>query len=93
MEHKSSVGQVVKSIKKEISAVTGFNALSVVSLERAEDGWVGRVEVTELHRVPDTQDLVGVYEVHTDGDGDLMSWSRMSSHAKGQPIQFEDILE
>ena len=93
MDNKSRIGQVVKTIKKEICGVTGFDALSVVALERNHSGWQGRVEVTELHRVPDTQDLVGVYQVHVDETGELTSWTRVSSHAKGQPIQFEDDLE
>lgn len=93
METRGSVVQIVKGIREEIRAVTGFEALSVVSLERAEDGWTGRVEVTELRRVPDTQDLVGVYDVTLDSDGYLVSWERLCSRLKGQPIGFEDVPE
>jgi len=93
METRSSVVQIVKGIKEDIRAVTGFEALSVVSLERAQEGWEGRVEVTELRRVPDTQDLVGVYEVTLDSEGNLVSWDRLFSRTKGQPLGFEDAPE
>ena len=90
MAARSSVVQVVKGIKEDIKVVTGFDALSVVSLERGEDGWTGRVEVTELRRVPDTQDLVGVYDITLDADGNLVSWDRAFSRVKGQPLGYED---
>jgi len=91
METRSSAVQIVKGIKEDIRLVTGFEALSVVSLERVEEGWQGRVEVTELHRVPDTQDIMGVYEVTLDSDGSLLSWERLFSRIKGQPTAFEDV--
>jgi len=86
MQAKSNTEKIAERIMTQIRAVTGYRALSVVSLEKAEDGWTGRVEVIELTRVPDTQDLVGVYEVTLDGTGDLTSWDRVSSRIKGQPI-------
>lgn len=90
METSSGVVKIVQGVKEQIRDVTGFKALNVVSLERGEDGWAGRVEVTELRRVPDTQDLVGVYDVTLGSDGNLMSWDRKCSRVKGQPIGFDE---
>lgn len=89
MESKRTMGQVVKGLRKEIQEVTGFPAWSVVSLERTEEGWAGRVEVTEFHRVPEAQDLVGIYDVTMDPDGNLMVWDRIASRLKGQPFELD----
>jgi len=93
MEKKKNMVQIVTGVREQIHAVTGFPALSVVSLEKVEDGWSARVEVTELQRVPDTQDLVGVYDVSLDGDGDLVGFDRMFSRIKGQPVDFDDVVD
>ena len=90
MAIRSTVTQIVKGIKEDIRLVTGFDALGVVSLNKNEDGWEGRVEVTELRRVPDTQDLVGVYGVTLNAEGELVSWDRVFSRVKGQPLGYED---
>lgn len=90
MAARTTVVQVVKGVKDDISVVTGFEALSVTSLEKGEDGWEGRVEVLELKRVPDTQDLIGVYDVSLNADGDLVSWDRVFTRVKGQPMGSED---
>jgi hypothetical protein len=89
----TNMGTLAKVLKDDIRAVTGFNALSVVSLAKDDDGWTGQVEVTELKRVPSTQDLVAVYDVHLDGDGHLTSWERLFSHIKGQPLAYDDSPE
>lgn len=93
MASRSSIVQIVKGIKKDIGLLTGFEALSVVSLDRREEGWEGRVEVIELRRVPDTQDIVGVYAVTLGSDGNLLSWERLFSRVKGQPSGFDDVPE
>ncbi len=90
---RRNIVQIAKGIKEDIRLVTGFEALSVVSLERAEEGWEGQVEVTELRRVPDTQNIVGVYEVILDSEGSLLSWERLFSRTMGQQIGFEDVPE
>ncbi|MEI6363188.1 MAG: gas vesicle protein GvpO [Actinomycetes bacterium] len=90
MATRTTVVQVVKGIKDDIRVVTGFDALSVTSLEKGEAGWEGRVEVLELKRVPDTQDLIGVYDVSLNADGDLVSWDRAFTRVKGQPMGNED---
>jgi hypothetical protein len=93
MASRNNVVQIVKGIKEDIGLVTGFEVLSVVSLARAEEGWEGRVEVTELQRTPDTQDLVGVYEVVLNSEGNLISWERLFSRVKGAPLRFVDVPE
>lgn len=93
METRSDAVKIVKGIKEQIHTVTGFEVLNVVSLERVDDGWAGRVEVTELRRVPDTQNLVGVYDVTLDNAGNLVSWNRQSLRVKGQPIGLDDLAQ
>lgn len=87
--NRITMAQVVKNLKQDIQDVTGFPAWSVISLERVPDGWAGRVEVTEFHRVPEAQDLVGVYDVTIDEEGNLAGWDRIASHLKGQPFEFD----
>jgi hypothetical protein len=93
MAIRSTLTQIVKGIKEDISLATGFDALSVVSLDKNEAGWEGRVEVTELRRVPNTQDLVGVYAVTLNADGELVSFDRVFSRVKGQPLGYEDATD
>jgi hypothetical protein len=52
-------------------------------MERTEDGWSVQIEVLELRRVPTTTDLLALYEVRTDGRGELTGYRRLRRYARG----------
>lgn len=50
---------------------------NIISLNKDADGWVAEVEVLERKSVPDTQDILGRYEMKFDLDGDLLGYKRI----------------
>ena len=42
------------------------------------------VEVVEVSRIPDSADILAVYDVRLDADGDLISYRRLRRYARGQ---------
>ena len=42
----------------------------MIGLERTDDGWPVEVEVLEVRRIPNTTDVLALYEVEVDGKGD-----------------------
>jgi hypothetical protein len=55
----------------------------VVELSREDDGWLVAVEVLELARVPNTNDVLGVYEVELDPYGGLQGYRRRNRYVRG----------
>jgi hypothetical protein len=53
-------------------------------VERNDDGWEVGVEVVETHRIPDTADILAVYQLHLDEDGELVSYRRTKRYSRGQ---------
>jgi hypothetical protein len=43
------------------------------------------VEVVEVRRIPDTTDVLALYEVTTDSDGILQGYRRLRRYARGTP--------
>jgi len=50
---------------------------SIISLNKDADGWMAEVEVLERKSVPDTQDILGRYEMKFDPDGELLGYKRI----------------
>ncbi|MDD5734078.1 MULTISPECIES: gas vesicle protein GvpO [Methanothrix] len=50
---------------------------SIISLNKDVEGWVAEVEVLERKSVPDTQDILGRYEMKFDPDGELLGYKRI----------------
>ncbi|NYI84981.1 hypothetical protein HNR68_003611 [Saccharopolyspora hordei] len=64
--------------------LTGRQIEGVTSIERGDEGWLVGVEVVESRRVPDTADILAVYQAELDHDGDLLSYRRVDRYARGR---------
>lgn len=69
---------------EQVRELTGREIEGVTSLQRAEQGWLVGVEVVETRRVPDTTDILAVYEAELDEDGELVSYRRIDRYARGR---------
>ena len=49
---------------------------TVTSIEQKEGEWKVTVEVLERKAVPDSQDLLGRYEIRLDKNGELIGWTQ-----------------
>ncbi|MFI5806846.1 gas vesicle protein [Streptomyces sp. NPDC051561] len=76
--------QILRAAREQISELTGMPAESVSSFEQSEGGWVLRVEVLELERVPDTMSLLASYEVQLDPEGELTGYRRVGRYERGR---------
>jgi len=57
----------------------------VTGLSRNDDGWTIEVEVLEVRRIPDTTDVLAIYEITVDEDGELEGYRRVRRYVRGTP--------
>lgn len=69
----------------EISDLTGRDVESVTSLQHGDDGWNVNVEVLEVARIPNTTDLLALYEVQLDDAGAVQGFRRVRRYVRGTP--------
>lgn len=67
-----------------VTALTGRDSEGVTSLQPTDEGWLVGVEVVESHRVPDSTDVLAVYEAAVDHSGELVSYRRVDRYARGR---------
>jgi hypothetical protein len=80
-----SGAQLAQHARRELAEITGLEAESVTSLKRADDGsWTVRVELLELSRVPNTDDMLGSYEADLDENGELLGYRRIRRYSRSQ---------
>ena len=75
---------------QELLQLTGKDIEGIVGLERADGGWTVEVEVLEVRRIPDTTDVLALYEVDADADGSLIGYRRLRRYGRGSPGQDGD---
>jgi hypothetical protein len=80
---KPAPTEVAAQAARQLLELTGRAAEGVTSLEQTDEGWTVQVEVVEVHRIPDTTDVLGLYEVRTDERGTLQGYKRLRRYARG----------
>jgi hypothetical protein len=82
---RATASQAASSAARQLLELTGREAEGVTGLERTDDGWTVKVEVVEVRRIPDTTDVLALYEVDVDSDGDMLGYHRVRRYTRGVP--------
>jgi hypothetical protein len=70
--------EAIKCATIQLRNILGLDLSRIIEASRIEDGWHITVELIERKAVPDTQDLLGTYEVELDRYGDIMGYERVN---------------
>lgn len=80
-----NAGRIAAEAARQLVELTGKDAEGVVGLDRSDDGWKVEVEVVEVRRIPNTTDVLAMYEVEVDGKGSLQGYRRVRRYVRGVP--------
>jgi hypothetical protein len=79
----ASPAKLASRVATELADLTGKSVEGVTGLERTDEGWTVEVEVVEVRRIPDTTDVLALYEVTVDSHGALQGYRRLRRYARG----------
>jgi len=71
-----SINELIKKAREELSKVTGLELSTTVGAVKEEKGWKVTLEMVEKHSIPDQMDILAVYEVILDNDGNVIEFKR-----------------
>lgn len=77
--------EVVRLAGEHIADLTGAEpGISTSVLPTDEGGWIVEVEVVEDRRIPSSADMLALYEVELDCDGELLAYKRIQRYMRSQ---------
>jgi hypothetical protein len=79
-----SMRTVAARAANELTGLIGRQVEGVVGVEQVDDGWRVQVEVVESRRIPDTTDILAIYEVDVDTDGEVTAYRRRDRYVRGR---------
>lgn len=68
---------------RDITQLTGRQLLGATAVVPTDEGWTVEVEVVEDRRIPSSTDMLALYEVSLDMDGELLSYRRTRRYSRG----------
>ena len=80
------VRTLIEKAREELSKLTGLKASSTTAATKDEKGWHICVEMVEKQSIPDQMDILALYEVLFDEDGNLLSFERKSMRKRMETV-------
>ncbi len=78
-----TVEEILKRAQDDFTRLNKKPVDIVTSLARTEEGWVASVETVEKRSIPDAMDVLGLYEIRLDGEGNLLGFQRKRLRKRG----------
>ncbi len=79
--------EIVKKAQGEFATLSKLPINAVIGLSKKDEGWVVSLEALERKAIPDTMDVLGLYEIRLDGEGNLLGFERKKLRKRGETEQ------
>jgi hypothetical protein len=80
----ADAANIIERATDQVEQLLGLEPERVSGIERANGAWSVTVEVVELHRIPDSTDVLSSYLVVLDDSGDLIRVERTRRYHRSQ---------
>jgi hypothetical protein len=81
---RATARQAAELARQYIAEMTEREPVQMTSVSPTEDGWVVEVEAIEDRRIPSSSDILALYEVELDENGELLAYHRIRRYLRGQ---------
>ena len=82
-----SLIDIRNEIRDTAADLIGRRLDGISGIRRTDDGWYAIVNMIERRSVPDTQDILGRYEITFDSSGNLEGYRRLSRYRRGDTTE------
>lgn len=88
-EEIAGVLAIRNTVRSTASQLVGHEFDAVSEISPIEEGWRAVVEVVERSSVPDTQDVIGRYEIELEEEGRIQGYRGLDRYRRGDTTMFE----
>jgi hypothetical protein len=77
--------EAVDIVRESITEITDGEPVRITSVAPSDEGgWIVEVETVEDRRIPSSADMLALYEVELDSDGEMLAYRRIRRYMRGQ---------
>ena len=78
-----NVTEVQKKVLPEIKEVLKKEPETISSIEKTKEGWTIQCDVLEKKSIPETYDLLKIFEFRLDGNGKITGFKQLKKIRRG----------
>lgn len=79
----TKVKEIIEKAKETLVDLTDFKSPRGIGVKKTGNEWVVRVEITEKSSIPEAMDVLGIYDIHLNDKGDVLSYERKGMKKRG----------
>jgi len=79
-----NANEIVVKAREEFISLGKKSADGITGLSKTEEGWSILMEALERKAIPDTMDVLGLYELRLDDEGNLLGLDRKKLRKRGE---------
>lgn len=79
-----NANEIIKKAQEEFARLGKIPANGVTGVSKTEEGWIVLMEALERRAIPDTMDVLGLYEIRLDSEGNLLGFGRKKLRKRGE---------
>ena len=77
------IKDIIEKAKKALADLTGFKTPRGIGAKKTGKEWIVRVEITEKSSIPEAMDVLGIYDVRLDDEGNVLGYERKGLKKRG----------
>lgn len=74
--------EIRNAVRENAADLIGHTFDAIVGINSTDDGWIATVELVERRSIPDTEDILGRYEIELDEEGRFQSYRRVDRYRR-----------
>lgn len=79
--------ELISVVKKEFTGLINFPVDGVTGLSKDDGTYVVSLEAVERKAIPDSMDILGIYEIRVDSEGNILNFERKRLRKRGDTGQ------
>jgi len=84
-----TLGVLIEQTRKELNKLTGLDLSTTKGVKKDGEGWIITIELIEKHSIPDQMDILALYEVNIDAEGNIQSFDRKAMRKRMDSVEGE----
>ena len=85
-----TTAQVIDQAKKQLSELVERTPSSVAAVSKDAEGWHVLLEMLEKKSIPDGMDLLAMYDVLLDEEGNIVKFDRGDLRTRGERTKYQE---
>jgi hypothetical protein len=79
-----NANEIIEKAQAGFARLSKMPVSGIVGLSKTQEGWLASLETVERKAIPDTMDVLGLYEIHLDNEGNLLGFDRKKLRKRGE---------